>query len=32
MNFPGKKGSVSFEILQLFTIVQKSQKKLMSHS
>ena len=32
MNFPGNKGSVSFEVFQLSTIMQKIQKKLMSHS
>ena len=30
--FSWKKGSVSFEVFQLSTIMQKNQKKLMSHS
>ena len=32
MNFPGKKGSASYSISKLPTIVPKNQKKLMSHS
>ena len=32
MNFPGKKGSISFFTFHISTTMQKIRKKLMSHS